>query len=170
MRVLCLMGLMALGMVIAFALSAFLGWGYAFVFGVCFGLFAGVAFGLVIATAGFNAIAKRESSYIEALLVQLVKPRIVYGGVDPIVVEALGKITEHIVLMGCCGLCGSDHEGLEHDPFNPRFHRTNPRCAVPLARRLYVQYQKSERANEASNSVPIRRLSAIKNKLLAGGR
>ena len=167
MRVLCLMGLMALGMLIAFALSAFLGWGYAFVFGVCFGMFAGVAFGVVISIASFSAIAKRESSYIEALLVQLVKPQIVYGGADPMVVEALGKMTEHIVLMGCCGLCGSDHEGLEDDPFNPRFHRSNPRCAVPFARKLYVQYQKSEK-EESSKVVPMKRLSAIKNKLLAG--
>ena len=168
MRTLGLIGLMALGMTIAFALSAFLGWGYAFVFGVCFGMFAGIAFGVVISIAGFNAIAKRESSYIEGLLVQLVKPQIIYGGADPMVVEALGKLTENIVLMSCCGLCGSDHEGLDSDPYNPRFHQAEPRCAVPFARKLYERYRPGEESEATSNVVPIRRLSAIKNRLLAG--
>lgn len=170
MKVLGLLVLMALGMMMAFALSAFLGWGYSFVFGVCFGMFAGVSFGVVIAISGVNAIAKRESSYLESLLVELVKPQIVYGGADPMVVEALGRLTENIVLMGSCGLCGADHKGLEDDPYNPGYHQSSPRCPVPFARKLYEQYKQREREGETAKVVPIRRLSAIKNRLLAGRR
>lgn len=116
------------------------GSGMGLVVGISVGVGFGSAFGAITATACHSYDRKKDRQLMEHFIHEHSQPQVVYE-VDPLVVEALGRLTSSAVLNGECCFCLSEHPGLSVHPFSPAFHRENPRCPVPLSRELFEIYR-----------------------------
>lgn len=129
-------GVTALALLLATTVSLTFGAGQWFIIALSIGVGFGSAFGMAIAVAVHSSDRRKDRQMIERLIYEHTQPQIVRVP-DPLVVEALGRVTENAVVGGFCCYCGSEHEGLEAEPYQAAFHALSPLCCIPYARRVY---------------------------------
>lgn len=97
----------------------------------------GIGLGMAVCSITLAAVERRHKRHILQLRQEILQPR--QQAASTIEIEALGRLTDLIVLNGECALCGSDHLGLLAAPYHPAHHQQHPCCPVPYSRKLYLE-------------------------------